>query len=69
MPGADAVAGAEERYIKEGFISYIPKPFNREQIKAKLDLVFNDNHIEKIDWDKQPTVIHEDGKVTKKNID
>ena len=66
---ADAVAGAEERYIKEGFISYIPKPFNREQIKAKLDLVFNDNHIEKIDWDKQPTVIHEDGKVTKKNID
>ena len=49
---ADAVAGAQEKYISEGFVSYISKPFNREQIKEKLDMVFNDNHIEKIDWDK-----------------
>ena len=38
---ADAVAGAKEKYIKEGFIDYISKPFNREQIKEKLDKVIN----------------------------
>ena len=37
---ADAVAGARERYIAQGFVDYISKPFNREQIKEKLDLVF-----------------------------
>lgn len=37
---ADAVAGAREKYIGEGFIDYIAKPFNKEQIKEKLDLVF-----------------------------
>ncbi len=38
---ADAVAGAKEKYISEGFIDYISKPFNKEQIKQKLDIVFN----------------------------
>ena len=37
---ADAVAGAQEKYIKDGFISYISKPFSKEQIKEKLDMVF-----------------------------
>ena len=37
---ADAVAGARDKYISEGFIDYIPKPFNKEQIKEKLDTVF-----------------------------
>ena len=37
---ADAVAVAREKYIGEGFIDYIAKPFNKEQIKEKLDLVF-----------------------------
>ena len=37
---ADAVAGAREKYIGEGFIDYIAKPFNKDQIKEKLDLVF-----------------------------
>ena len=37
---ADAVAGARDKYISEGFIDYIPKPFNKEQIKEKLDIVF-----------------------------
>lgn len=41
---ADAVAGAKEKYISEGFIDYIPKPFNKEQIKEKLDLVFKSNN-------------------------
>ena len=38
---ADAVAGAKEKYISEGFVDYIAKPFNRDQIKEKLDLIFN----------------------------
>ena len=37
---ADAVAGAREKYISEGFVEYIAKPFNKDQIKEKLDMVF-----------------------------
>ena len=37
---ADAIVGAEEKYLKAGFTSYIAKPFNREQIKEKLDMIF-----------------------------
>ena len=40
---ADAVAGAKEKYLSEGFIDYIAKPFSKEGIKEKLDLVFKDN--------------------------
>ena len=39
---ADAIAGAKEKYMEEGFIDYIAKPFNREQIKEKLDKIFVD---------------------------
>ena len=38
---ADAVAGAKEKYVSEGFVDYIAKPFNKEQMKQKLDIVFN----------------------------
>ncbi len=38
---ADAVAGAEEKYKKDGFTSYIAKPFNKEQIGSKLDEIFS----------------------------
>lgn len=38
---ADAVAGAREKYISEGFIDYIAKPFNKDQIKEKLDVIFS----------------------------
>ena len=56
---ADAVAGAEEHYISEGFVDYIAKPFKRDQIKEKLDLIFSDNA--PINWDKVPVhVIGED---------
>ena len=34
---ADAISGAKEKYIKEGFNEYIAKPFTRDQIKQKLD--------------------------------
>ena len=37
---ADAVAGAKEKYLSEGFVDYIAKPFSRDQIKEKLDKVF-----------------------------
>ena len=37
---ADAVAGARDKYIQEGFKDYIAKPFNKDQIQEKLDLVF-----------------------------
>ena len=37
---ADAVAEAEEKYKSEGFTNYIAKPFSKDQIKEKLDIVF-----------------------------
>ena len=40
---ADAVAGAKEKYISEGFVDYIAKPFSRDQIKEKLDNIFLNN--------------------------
>lgn len=33
----------KERYISEGFVNYIAKPFNREQRKEKLNIVFEKN--------------------------
>ncbi|MEG3036716.1 MAG: hypothetical protein RR832_04075, partial [Bacilli bacterium] len=40
---ADALSGAKEKYIEEGFADYIAKPFNRELIKEKLDKIFIEN--------------------------
>ena len=37
---ADAVAGAKERYLSEGFKDYLQKPFSREQMKEKLNNIF-----------------------------
>ncbi len=37
---ADAIAGAKEKYLKEGFVDYIAKPFSKDQIKQKLDMIF-----------------------------
>ena len=34
---ADALTGAKDKYLKEGFDGYIAKPFTRDQIKEKLD--------------------------------
>ena len=39
---ADAVSGAKEKYISEGFVDYIAKPFTKDQIKEKLELIFKD---------------------------
>ena len=37
---ADAVAGAQEHYKEVGFVDYLAKPFTRDQIKEKLDMLF-----------------------------
>ena len=37
---ADAIAGAKEKYLSEGFIDYISKPFTKEQINEKLQEIF-----------------------------
>ena len=51
---ADAVAGAKEKYLSEGFVDYIAKPFNKEQIKEKLDKIFlNSSSSEKVKVEKQ----------------
>lgn len=39
---ADALSGAKEKYMQEGFADYIAKPFSRDQIKEKLDNIFKD---------------------------
>ena len=37
---ADAIAGSREKYMSEGFTDYLSKPFNKNQIKEKLDIIF-----------------------------
>ncbi len=39
---ADAIAGARERYLNDGFVDYIAKPFTKEQIKEKLNSIFSE---------------------------
>ena len=38
---ADAVAGSKEKYLEEGFVDYLSKPFNKKQIADILDKIFN----------------------------
>ena len=42
---ADAFAGEREKYISEGFVEYIAKPFHKDQIKEKLDIVFKNSDL------------------------
>ncbi len=39
---ADAVAGAEKKYLEQGFIDYLAKPFNKEQIIKILEDILKD---------------------------
>ena len=39
---ADAVASSKDKYLSEGFIDYIAKPFNKMQIQEKLNAIFKD---------------------------
>ena len=46
---ADAVTGSKERYLASGFADYIAKPFNKVQIKEKLDNIFREDKNEVVD--------------------
>ncbi len=52
---ADAIAGAKEKYLSEGFIDYIAKPFNKDQIKIKLDAIFTSQKKEMGKENSNPT--------------
>lgn len=39
---ADAISGAEEKYLETGFCDYISKPFTKEQIEKKLIKIFDE---------------------------
>ena len=41
---ADAIAGSREKYMSAGFVDYLAKPFSREQMKEKLDIIFKDSN-------------------------
>lgn len=36
---ADAVVGAKEKYLDEGFVDYLPKPFTKEQMTEKINKI------------------------------
>ena len=40
---ADALSDSEEKYLSVGFTDYLPKPFSKDQIRAKLDKVFRNS--------------------------
>ena len=66
---ADAIAGAKEKYINEGFIDYIAKPFSKDEIMEKLDVIFNrTSKINPNRFNDAPTIIYENGQVIKKNF-
>jgi len=60
---ADAITGAKERYLSEGFIDYIAKPFNKKQIVEKLNNIFLKKYDENIDRfsDIPAYILNEDG--------
>ena len=65
---ADALETSKDKYLNEGFIDYISKPFNKEQIKEKLDKIFQmseytDIPKELLDMSKSLTDINMDGSI------
>ena len=62
---ADAVAGAKEKYMDSGFVDYIAKPFSKEEIKIKLDDVFESESNE-IDLSGKKILIVDDNKLNLK---
>ena len=56
---ADAVTGAAEKYISQGFVDYLAKPFKKEELLEKIDRILKSNHKNdsSINWDSAPTVV------------
>ena len=52
---ADVVAGANEKYINEGFFDYLGKPFKKEELIEKINKVLNNQ--KPINWNDVPEVI------------
>lgn len=50
---ADAMDGSREKYLNLGFTEYIAKPFTRDELKEKFDLIFSNNEEDK--WKYAPT--------------
>ncbi len=59
---ADALSGAREKYMALGFADYLAKPFSRDQIKEKLDLIFTSNQKKSVinKWDDSTIIYGED---------
>ena len=55
---ADAVSGAKEKYIDSGFVDYLAKPFTKQQIKEKLDLIFKrERKMYEDKWKSAPEIV------------
>ncbi len=52
---ADVVAGANEKYLNEGFSDYLGKPFKKEELTEKINKVLNNQT--PIDWNDVPEVV------------
>ena len=67
---ADAVSGAKEKYIDSGFVDYLAKPFTKQQIKEKLDLIFKrDRKMYEDKWKSAPEVVIVGDDSTNNNLD
>ena len=54
---ADALSGAKNKYLSEGFSDYIAKPFSKKQIKEKLDIILKKNIYKTINYNMSQTNI------------
>lgn len=55
---ADAVAGANEKYLNEGFVGYLAKPFKKEELENKIvEVLKNKTNSSKTNWDDVPTIV------------
>ena len=50
---AEDMDGSREKYLNLGFTEYIAKPFTRDELKEKFDLIFSNNEEDK--WKYAPT--------------
>ena len=63
---ADAEVGAKGKYLEDGFSEYLSKPFTKDQLKEKIDSVFNNKKEEKEETRKD---IHDVISITDENIE
>jgi CheY-like chemotaxis protein len=68
---ANAISGMREKYLKEGFIEYIAKPIEKEELKKVMNLIFKNqtqastktitNNREKVEYEELPKEFYEIG--------